>query len=313
MKITIIIPVYNAEKYLHKCINSILRQDFEDFELLLINDGSTDNSGEICDQYKIQDKRINVFHQINSGVSAARNKGIDNARGEWITFVDSDDYIENNYFETLKYSIDSDWIFLNIDREINNEIITSLKFKNQKLNISDFIKKYSLYPHFPGPYAKFFKTNYIRENKLRYNINLKYGEDAVFNINYMNYCKTIFTTGSSTYIYRDTENGLSKLKYDINNDYELYEEIKEALLPYKATEFYNKSILFPLSRTINVMYYDNQLLVSERKNRLMLLIKEHFNIIIQIYCDPKIKPLVIFSYYTGFYGLLDFVFSKIKK
>lgn len=87
--ISVIVPIYSAAPFLDKCIQSILNQSFEDFELLLINDGSKDNSGAICDSYAQKDKRVKVFHQANAGVSAARNKGLDYAQGEWISFVPS--------------------------------------------------------------------------------------------------------------------------------------------------------------------------------------------------------------------------------
>ncbi len=95
--ISVIVPVYNAEKTLRRCVDSILSQTFTEFELLLINDGSKDNSGVICDEYARKDSRIRVFHKENGGVSSARNVGLDNLRGEWVTFVDSDDYVENKY------------------------------------------------------------------------------------------------------------------------------------------------------------------------------------------------------------------------
>ena len=95
-QISVIVPVYNTEKYLHRCIDSILAQTFTDFELLLIDDGSTDNSGTICDEYATKDSRVRVFHKKNGGVSSARNLGVDNAKGEWVTFVDSDDCVPQN-------------------------------------------------------------------------------------------------------------------------------------------------------------------------------------------------------------------------
>lgn len=98
-KISIIVPVYNTERYLSKCIDSILSQSFTDFELLLINDGSLDYSGAICDQYAANDSRVTVFHKENGGVSSARNLGLDNARGEWVTFVDSDDWIARTMYQ----------------------------------------------------------------------------------------------------------------------------------------------------------------------------------------------------------------------
>lgn len=96
--ISIIVPVYNSEKTLDRCINSILKQTFHNWELLLINDGSTDRSREICDESAAKDQRIKVFHKTNGGVSSARNVGLDNAKGEWLTFCDSDDEILNNTF-----------------------------------------------------------------------------------------------------------------------------------------------------------------------------------------------------------------------
>ena len=93
MRISVIIPVYNTEQYLSRCLDSILSQSFDDFELLLIDDGSTDSSGAICDSYAEKDSRVRVFHKENGGVSSARNLGLDNAKGEWIYFVDSDDEV----------------------------------------------------------------------------------------------------------------------------------------------------------------------------------------------------------------------------
>ena len=100
--ISIIIPIYNVEKYLVRCIESILNQSYKSFELILINDGSTDKSGEICDLYKSKDKRIKVIHKVNNGASEARNTGIENSNGGYICFVDGDDWIENNMLREMK-------------------------------------------------------------------------------------------------------------------------------------------------------------------------------------------------------------------
>ena len=100
-KISIIVPVYKVEPYLHKCINSLLDQTFADFELILVNDGSPDKSGEICDHYASKDNRIKVIHKENGGQASARNMGLEKAKGDYIGFVDSDDYVENDMFELL--------------------------------------------------------------------------------------------------------------------------------------------------------------------------------------------------------------------
>lgn len=99
--ITVIVPVYNVENYLSRCIESILHQDYTNFELLLIDDGSTDNSGDICEEYKKSDNRIIVFHKKNGGLSSARNYGIENSKGEYISFIDSDDFVAPNYLQVL--------------------------------------------------------------------------------------------------------------------------------------------------------------------------------------------------------------------
>lgn len=97
IKISVIIPIYNSEEYLDDCIKSVLAQNYTNFELLLINDGSTDSSGKICDEYALTDTRIKVFHQENAGVSATRNLGIQESIGEWLCFIDSDDTVNNKY------------------------------------------------------------------------------------------------------------------------------------------------------------------------------------------------------------------------
>jgi glycosyltransferase involved in cell wall biosynthesis len=118
--VSIIIPVYNAEKYLNQCIESILNQTYKNIEVILVNDGSSDNSGIICDNYANTDNRIKVIHQINQGVSSARNRGIENSKGEFLSFVDSDDWILDKYLEDL--------------------LSPFLEEKNVDLVICDFIK-----------------------------------------------------------------------------------------------------------------------------------------------------------------------------
>ena len=121
-KISVIIPVYNTEKFLHRCIDSILTQTYTDFELLLIDDGSKDSSGSICDEYAEKDSRVRVFHKENGGVSSARNLGLDNAWGEWITFVDSDDYIEENFLKSFDGNLDADLVVGNIQMIRKQEV-----------------------------------------------------------------------------------------------------------------------------------------------------------------------------------------------
>ena len=122
-KISVIVPVYNVQEYLTKCVDSILIQDFRDFELILIDDGSTDQSGLICENYLKMDGRVKVIHKENGGLSDARNVGLDCATGDFVTFIDSDDYIEYNYLERLyneSCNTDADVVICNFYRYYDN-------------------------------------------------------------------------------------------------------------------------------------------------------------------------------------------------
>lgn len=121
--VSIIVPVYKAEKYIHQCIDSLLAQTYRNIEVILVDDGSPDHCGKICDEYAAKDSRVKVIHQQNGGVSAARNVGLANATGEWITFVDADDSVTCAYIEQL-YANDSDWVISGY-RESNYKCILS--------------------------------------------------------------------------------------------------------------------------------------------------------------------------------------------
>ena len=132
-KISIIVPVYNVEKYLKECIESLINQTYKDLEILLIDDGSKDNSGKICDEYANKDKRIKVIHQENSGVSKTRNYGIELATGDYVMFVDSDDWLEENTCELLIKEIktqNKDMIIFNFCKEFENKCIRNANYQN---------------------------------------------------------------------------------------------------------------------------------------------------------------------------------------
>lgn len=146
-KISVIVPVYNVEQYLPKCIDSILAQTFTDFELLLIDDGSPDNSGAICDEYARKDPRIRVYHEENGGVSSARNLGIENAKGCWLSFIDADDWVEHNYlsaFVDITKSVQVDMVvssqYIDGDKliHIDEIVLSSEEARNQLLKFNGF-------------------------------------------------------------------------------------------------------------------------------------------------------------------------------
>ena len=129
--VSIVVPVYNAEKYLPKCIDSILNQTFKNFELILVNDGSKDNSLIICEDYKVSDRRIKVINKKNEGVSIARNIGINSAKGKYIMFIDSDDWIESNMVEKMYDAIQNSDIAICGSKTVEkNKIIDSTLYQS---------------------------------------------------------------------------------------------------------------------------------------------------------------------------------------
>lgn len=138
-KLSIIVPVYNVEKYIGRCMESLLNQTYKNIEIILINDGSTDKSGEMCDKYALQDNRVTVFHQKNEGVSSARNTGIKNATGKYITFVDPDDWVELDMYENIisKFNDEIDAVFCTNVEEYETE--TGKKAITRKPDISGVV------------------------------------------------------------------------------------------------------------------------------------------------------------------------------
>ncbi len=170
-KISIIVPVYNVEKYIHKCVDSILNQTFKDFELILIDDGSTDSSGKICDEYGELDERVIVIHKENGGQSTARNAGINIARGEYIGFVDSDDWIEVDMYkilyDTCVYN-DADMCLTGVN-EVDEGGIVRYKYIPKDIIFSDILKR-------AHPWNKLFRRELFLNNNLLF-YEGKYYED----------------------------------------------------------------------------------------------------------------------------------------
>lgn len=221
--ISIIIPVYNAERYLKKCIESILTQTYEKIEVILIDDGSKDNSGKICDEYATKDGRIRVIHKKNAGVSAARNTGIENAQGEFIAFVDSDDWLEKNSLEILHKEI----------TEQNADIVagTFVKIREKgavKHNLKSGIYKdgriaesiIDLMEFLWGTvWAKLFRRDIIANEKILFNPEIPMGEDTLFLMKYMQFCKKIILKDELVYNYNCLVEGSAVRKF-----YEKYDE-----------------------------------------------------------------------------------------
>lgn len=207
-KISVIVPVYNTEPYLRQCIDSILNQTFTDFELLLVDDGSTDHSGEICEEYAQIDTRIRVFHTANQGVSAARNLGISKACAKWITFVDSDDWVDIDFLYSFdcKNLNDAGIIYQGILLESNNsKDIKIVQHSYTEATISPLTEKELEVYHILDDgyaYGKLYNSTIIQKNGIVFDIKLTIHEDLLFLFTYLCYIKEIRLSSSLTYHYR---------------------------------------------------------------------------------------------------------------
>lgn len=218
--LSIIIPVYNAEKYLNKCIDSILNQSFKDFELLLIDDGSKDLSGKICDKYAEVDERVKVFHIQNGGPAKARNLGIKYATGIYIEFVDADDELipealENLYILTKNNPdiIIADSQIITADEKVKN--IISIE-KNNQINVEEYLKnlntvrKATLLHYI---WNKWYKRELICENRIIFDENERLGEDFLFNCEIIDKADCVWGTDILLYKYYKRDNGSLSGKY----------------------------------------------------------------------------------------------------
>lgn len=198
-RISIIVPVYKAENFLHKCLDSILSQSFEDYEVILINDGSPDNSGIICDRYATEDDRIRVIHQQNKGVSAARNAGIHMAQGEWLCFIDSDDYVSKTYLEDFMKLHSADLLLQGYVTEIQDMVVADHSLNKEYRSLEDVIVEAEEQQILNSPCFKLFKRCIVAENNLLFDCNTSYGEDHLFTLSYLIFVQTISTSPEKGY------------------------------------------------------------------------------------------------------------------
>lgn len=225
MKISVIVPVYNVEKYLGQCLDSIVEQSYHNLEIILVNDGSTDNSPGICDDYAAKDFRITVIHQPNSGVSVARNTGIEEATGEYITFVDSDDWIDVNMYSHMIRQVaarcDIDMVMCDTTLVTKTDEIRSSEFIDAGFYAKSKIVS-NLYPVLlvTEDFGKIpvvsacsclIRRSVLLDNQIRFVPSLRYGEDYLFMAHVMISINSYFyLKGSHFYNYRQYELSRSK-------------------------------------------------------------------------------------------------------
>ena len=237
-KISLIIPIYNSEKFLVRCLDSILSQLYNDFEVILINDGSIDHSFEICKRYTLLDARFKVFSKENGGVSSARNFGLSKALGNYVVFIDSDDYLAPLFLKcymdrlSLKHTdIICQGYVNDFGYKLVNRILKTEDYTNS--DISKGIYELELNECLSSVWNKIFRIDIIKENNIRFTENISMGEDKLFVLAYMQFVSSLSVLDSCYYFYyRAQENSLSnrhrpydELKWFIETEFDLFKII----------------------------------------------------------------------------------------
>lgn len=278
-KISIIVPVYNVEKYLSRCIDSILAQTFTDFELLLIDDGSKDKSGEICDEYVKKDDRVRAFHKENGGASAARNVGLDKATGEYISFIDSDDWIGPDYYkdyfgnEDFKYDIIfQNYICHNQDGTMELKELKDCSIKNGSVDEVVFylLKEFK----FGWTWIKLFKHSIISKYNIRFEENIPLHEDELFSLQYCRHIKSLCIRNKANYHYYIYSSSLTRSFRDPIKYIQISTLLKNELLNFKANgiiEYIEIRYLKNLFGAVLCMYMHGKLDDYDKSRRYFVI------------------------------------------
>lgn len=257
IKISIIIPVYNAEEYLDRCIQSILSQGFSSYEVILVDDGSTDSSSLICDRYSATDPRFKTIHKPNGGVSSARNAGINLAKGEYLMFVDSDDALMPDALNLIADGLDGEDMVLGgyvaymdsvPEKEVNPRVAGRYDGENMNEFFDRNIRRNC--EMLDAPWAKLFRRKAVAG--MRFNENLSYAEDKLFVFSFMASCSSVRTCTAYVYAYHLRCGSLGS---DIASDRHLM-QLRRFLPAYSAVLFRLTS-KYPQCRSISRLYHND--------------------------------------------------------
>lgn len=286
-KITVIVPIYNSQNTLDRCIKSILKQTYENLQIILINDGSTDESKKICEKYAQKDKRILLINQDNMGVSKARNIGLSKALGKYIGFVDSDDYIECDMFEILERLIeDVDLAICNF-KKITNESVKYQEedYKNEILLKKQLLERIQGQNYFQGfLWNKLYKKEIIEKNNLRFQEDIYICEDLLFNCQYISKIEKGKYTNKVeyNYIYRadSAYNGQYNKKWEtVLNAYEQMIKIYNDEYKKECINLYWNFLIanFDLKQKIKKARLHKTIIDSQIENN----IKQYFKVVVK--------------------------------
>jgi len=316
-KFSIIVPVYNAEIYLRQCLDSILKQTYSDWECLLINDGSTDNSRQICEEYTGKDSRFRSFHKNNGGAGSARNIGIDNAYGEWITFCDADDWTLPNWlnifsaytgksYECIIQGFESSAPLFPTNNDTPSKYSYGIEYNG---NIKEGLEQLNSQSIIGYLWCKAIKHDVIKSNNIRFNTDYNFQEDEEFILRYLTFCKNMVCTKKVGIHYNMPNYGL---KYPtVNNKYKLCISMLQSIKHICGKNYYKAGNRAIYALT-NELFYEYQCKNIDRKEKL----KEYRIIVGKNVLKTHIFWLTKILIYIDFTQLLSNIIlnlhSKIK-
>lgn len=324
VEISIIIPVYNVELYLHRCIDSILVQTFPEFDLILVDDGSSDRSSVICDEYVRKDARIHVIHQRNRGPSAARNAGIDwsfdNSESKYLAFIDSDDCIHPQYLERL-YRV---MVTNNADVSVCGHQYISLAESLENISFTDKINAYTIDAEdlmilqsssFNYAWAKLFSKSCFKE--LRYPENISFGEDNLIIFRVLFECQKIVYIKENLYYYFYNENGITKSPWS-SRSLECFEGIRVQLNYYKQNGYrqaYQKEIELYIQQYAYQIHRIREDKKNVKKNKKYLIgLSKQMRVLFQKY--TVFHPQDDFYWYEALYPRRAYIlgiYTRLKR
>lgn len=295
IRVSVIAPVYNVDKYVGECIKSVCEQTLTDIELIVIDDGSTDNSAAVCEKWAEKDPRVKLIRQPNQGVSVARNRGIKESCGEWIAFIDSDDWIEPNYIQVLYETAVKSYADISICGfyfDYPDEVVPRRHFEKNmifkgrddisQIQIQILAKKMSRIKNNSGdrigaPWCKLYNADFIKQNGLGFVPNLKRSQDVVFNLYAFEQAQTIAYKNLPLYHYRINEESVcSKFTKQILINVDMYlKEMQEFIAKYhrddcKFQDAFNTKVCTSIYKCMFQYFFDNQYPGSYREMKMEL-------------------------------------------
>lgn len=274
--ISVIVPVYKAEKVIARCIESVIAQDYQEWELILVNDGSPDRSGEICDEYAAKDKRIRVVHQENAGASASRNHGIDVARGDYISFVDADDYLTPLYLLDFSQNPLCDFEIQGFTHTYSqSDSVSQCPSETGQFSIREMFSLSSLWYLIKGPCCKLLHRSILEDYNIRFPKEFSYGEDEIFVLEYLSHCQNnVYVHAVSNYFYtHENEESLTHrfvpgkvLQTTIAKQCSLVRSIDTQLdsLPESFMAFYRRDRAIDFYQSVYNIWVDSQLNIKNK-------------------------------------------------